>query len=198
MQLRFEKMIIIKLIQEILKKTQQEIANELDVSRQTISMWLSGYKISKKHIERINQIYNVPIGFIEKSQENGATFSKTEIEYIKKCLLDRRVNYNGNLFFELLKVINSNKTIVSSNFNEMIRKVDYSNIFIREYSEDVFIDHDSTILVIASIKDMDLINALKMIELISSKYNNSFYVISYGDIDSIKIVTFGGNNEVNN
>ena len=51
-------MIIIKLIQDVLKKTQSDIAQDLEVSRQTISMWLSGYKISKKHIMKLNKVYN--------------------------------------------------------------------------------------------------------------------------------------------
>ena len=85
-------MIIIKLILDILNISQQEFANQIGVSRQTIFMWLSGYKISQKHLLVISERYSIPITFLEQSQVSGFQLSKNDLEYIRNCLLKNKRN----------------------------------------------------------------------------------------------------------
>ena len=185
-------MLIIKVIQETLRKTQLDIAEDLGVSRQTISMWLSGYKMSKKHIITISKVYHIPINYIEKSQVTGSSFSKEEIDFIKSCLLEQKMNYSGDLVFELLKLIGSNKSIASSNFNDLIEDIDYSKIDVHEYDKNSEFDNSHNYIIIAKIKDKSLLDALSTLDPIINNYKNVAYIISNGNQDNIKVISFGG------
>ena len=93
-------MIIIKLIQDTLNKTQQDIADDLGVSRQTISMWYSGYKISNKNLINIERVYNIPSDILTKSQISGISLTKEDIDRIKLSLLNNiSDSFNENIIF---------------------------------------------------------------------------------------------------
>ena len=115
-------MILIKIIQEVLNKTQQDIADDLGVSRQTISMWHSGYKLSKKNIDNINKIYNIPIDLVMKTQVSGVNLSKEDIERIKNTLVEGTFDlYNTNALYYILNLLNENIIFKSDNFSEWLK-----------------------------------------------------------------------------
>ena len=184
-------MIIIKLIQDVLKKTQSDIAQDLEVSRQTISMWLSGYKISKKHIMKLNKVYNIPIEYIQKSQEDGCTFSNSEIEYIKKCLIDRKMVIKGDLVYELLNIIASKNYYCSTNFSFLISKMDYSNIIVENYKNGTQIDKSHIYLFLITLRKNELKDVINELSNIF-ELENVMYIVKNGNEDSIKIIISGG------
>lgn len=85
-------MVIIQLLLIVLNLSQQELANKLGVSRQTVSMWNSGYVISKKHLQNINKTFGISMHYLEKSIITSYHFSDDEIDEIKSEIINHIQN----------------------------------------------------------------------------------------------------------
>lgn len=193
-------MVIIKMILEVLNISQLEFANQIGVSRQTIFMWLSGYKISAKHLQKISEYYSIPISFLEQSQISGFQLSASDQEYLKKCLINSKSIYNENIINKLLRVIASSNTFKSDNFNNFIsNELDYSNI--KLVNDNEIDDGDSChYLVICERNQKDLKEILLDIDALLAKLKRSkvAYIIYDGKENKVSVIRFGGKHETDN
>lgn len=188
-------MILIKIIQDTLNKTQQDIANDLGVSRQTISMWHSGYKLSKKNIENISSIYNIPIELIQKTQISGLALSKEDVNLIKSYLLkniDNVVVNNNNIVRYLFKLMTQELIFKSDNFNLFISKISDKNLInfkTNIYISDITINSGNLYLVVVHRKNKDLLTLVD--EYKEYLINQNVCLLMYNDfIDSVDILAF--------
>lgn len=196
-------MVIIKLIQDVLRKTQQDIANDLGVSRQTISMWYSGYKLSKKNIENISKTYNIPANYIERAQISGNSFSKDEINDIKKFLVNDDSNFKNNCDYVIQKLLNllyNGHVYRKPNFDDWISKIKYfsrcSLMTIRNLDE-IYKIINNKILVIIYTNTKDIYSIIKEYEDLYMKENVSM-IICNAEKEKIEVIDFGGESETNN
>lgn len=188
-------MILIKIIQEVLNKTQQDIADDLGVSRQTISMWHSGYKLSKKNIDNINKIYNIPIDLIMKTQVSGVNLSKEDIERIKNTLVEGTFDlYNTNALYYILNLLNENIIFKSDNFSEWLKII--KDFYMCGHINDIneFTLNQNALLIVVYIKNKKLLEIIDDYKAFLEKSNVSLIVCT-GNVDRVKYFTFGGNNE---
>lgn len=187
-------MILIKIIQETLNKTQQDIANDLGVSRQTISMWHSGYKLSKKNIENISLVYHIPIQLIQKTQISGLALSKDDVESVKKYLINNLDTYisNINIVKYLFRLMSKEMIFKTDNFNILINKISEKNLinFQTNVSKIDIINTSHNIYFIVIHKNNE--NLLKIINEYQ-KYlidSNVCLLVCNDYIDAIDILTF--------
>ena len=193
-------MIIIKLIQEHLGKTQQQIADDLSVSRQTISMWISGYKISKKNIDKISEVYKIPTYLIEKTQQTGISLTEDDFNKIKDYLLNgySTSSLNFSVIHKLFTIIGNPNIIKSSNYNEFINNICtsescYLKSFKLQYAEK---EIKNNCIVLVSKIDYDLIEILTMLNKVNKKF--AYIIFEKNNSNLVDIVYFGGEDEINN
>lgn len=184
-------MLIIKIIQEVLNKTQQDIANDLGVSRQTISMWYSGYKISKKNLEVINEKYNIPMYLLEKAQVTGVNFNSNEVELIKNSLVQKVYNCGNNNIYKKIFDLVGVPALKSVNYNDFIKKLKFDNILLKDISMIDAKDQKKYLFVIKVFK-RELNEILNIINSLGVDKTNYAYLIVNSDEDNIEVFVFGG------
>lgn len=192
-------MIIIQLILDILNISQKEFANKIGVSRQTVFMWLSGYRISEKHLNAISEIFNIPLSFLEKSQVSGFQLTSNDRQYLNNCLLNIKQLYDKNIIYNLLKVISSKNYIKSGNFDDFINSnLNYNDIELFDITEFKKIDNNSCYLIIAEINKSNFFDISISIKNINVSMDNCAHIIMNSNEDRITIIKFGGSNETKN
>lgn len=193
-------MVIIKLIQEHLGKTQQQIADDLLVSRQTISMWISGYKISKKNIDKISEVYKVPSYLIEKTQQTGIPLLEDDLNKIKDYLLDGYTtsSLNFSVIHKLFKIIGNPNIIKSSNYDEFINNICISeSCNLKSFMlKDAVKEIKNNCIVLVSKTDYDLIEILTTLNKVNKKF--AYIIFEKNNSNLVDIVYFGGEDEINN
>lgn len=195
-------MIIIKLIQDTLNKTQQDIADDLGVSRQTISMWYSGYKISNKNLINIERVYNIPSDILTKSQINGISLTKEDIDRIKLSLLNNiSDSFNENIILKLLYLLNQNILYKSEYFSVWLNKINrikkyhiYDNLSINDILN---IIKDDTVLLIIHKHNKSLIEIFDYYRNVINNKKVCFIVVESFN-DKNELIIFGGNYEDKN
>lgn len=192
-------MIIIQLILDILNISQKEFANKIGVSRQTVFMWLSGYRISEKHLNAISEIFNIPLSFLEKSQVSGFQLTSNDRQYLNNCLLNIKQLYDKNIIYNLLKVISSKNYIKSGNFDDFINSnLNYNDIELFDITEFKKIDNNSNYLIIGEINKSNFFDISISIKNINVSKDNCAHIIMNSNEDRITIIKFGGSNETKN
>ena len=195
-------MIIIKLIQDTLNKTQQDIADDLGVSRQTISMWYSGYKISNKNLINIERVYNIPSDILTKSQINGISLTKEDIDRIKLSLLNNiSDSFNENIILKLLYLLNQNILYKSEHFSVWLNNINriekyhiYDNLSINDILN---IIKDDTVLLIIHKHNKSLIEIFDYYRNVINNKKVCFIVVESFN-DKNELIIFGGNYEDKN
>lgn len=69
-------MLILEMILKITGFTQEELANYLNVSRQTVNMWLNGNNISERSIELISEKFMIPKTFFYTTLNEDLNYYK--------------------------------------------------------------------------------------------------------------------------
>lgn len=195
-------MIIIKLIQDTLNKTQQDIADDLGVSRQTISMWYSGYKISNKNLINIERVYNIPSDILTKSQISGISLTKEDIDRIKLSLLNNiSDSFNENIILKLLYLLNQNILYKSEHFSVWLNKINriekyhiYDNLSINDIPNVI---KDDTVLLIIHKHNKSLIEIFDYYRNVINNKKVCFIVVESFN-DKNELIIFGGNYEDKN
>ena len=193
-------MMIIRLILETLNISQQDFADKIGVSRQTVYMWLSGYKISERHLQKISEVYLIPMSFLQKSQISGFQLSEKDYNYIKEILINNIHTYNENVIKTLLNVINTKNCFLSTNYSDFINmSLDYTYVDIINDINDS-LDENSNFLVICECykKGFDEIitavnNVIGLVGIMRVAY-----IIINSNRDKMTIIKFGGKNETAN
>lgn len=188
-------MIIIKLIQETLKKTQQEIANDLGVSRQTVSMWYSGYKLSNRNIENISKRYNIPIQLIQKSQITGTSLSKDEINTIKNHLLDNISEYyNHDIIHLLFSLLSKNIIYKQENLSNWIKRIkEKTSYTIENYKEGYVISnclYNFDLMILVHKYQRSVYEILKELDCFQND-DNVTIIICEDAFDKIELIKVG-------
>lgn len=190
-------MIIIKLILDTLNLSQKEFAAQLGVSRQTVFMWLSGYKISQKYISMISEYYNIPVSFIENSQISGFKLTSSDQDYLKKCILKNKSIYSGNVIYKLLKVITTRNYYESADLDKLLNlNLDFNNIEI--YDGNIKLNEDDYYLIIFEKKFKSLRQIDDELHELIVNIDKTAYIIVESETDNISIIKFGGRDETNN
>ena len=125
-------MIILEMILRITGWTQEELANELNVSRATVNAWLNGTSLSNSSKRLISDRFNFPIHFFETD-------------------LDQRIEYYKLIYSVLVRNLTEYKNKNKTSYSDKDKVLDILN---RIESD------DSTLSKNEDISDTDIIDGL--------------------------------------
>ncbi len=193
-------MMIIRLILETLNISQQDFADKIGVSRQTVYMWLSGYKISERHLQKISEVYLIPMSFLQKSQISGFQLSEKDYNYLREILINNIHTYNENVIKMLLNVINTKNCFLSTNYSDFINmNLDYTYVDIINNITEA-LDETSNFLVICECYKKGLDDIVAAVDNVIALVGimRVAYIIINSNRDKMTIIKFGGKNETAN